>query len=262
MESSLGHVTTSLENFLEFTESLPDDMQRSMTQMRELDRHYQDRLKEIERLIHSYRREKDSALKRKYLIQIQRRLVKSQEYGDEKLQLVGHMMDLVDNKSRQVEIDMENLETYRNDDTPTPIIKHDSPAVSLHEEHVSVTKTTEKTKRNRRQRNHDKRESETGGGSSGGGENQKPVKKKAKVSRKKTKNQSSPQADIPIDPNEPTYCLCKQVSFGEMIGCDNDECEIEWFHFQCVGLTTKPKGKWYCPKCTPPERKKDRNYNK
>jgi hypothetical protein len=27
--------------------------------------------------------------------------------------------------------------------------------------------------------------------------------------------------DMPVDPNEPTYCLCHQVSFGEMIGCDN-----------------------------------------
>ena len=29
--------------------------------------------------------------------------------------------------------------------------------------------------------------------------------------------------DVPIDPNEPTYCLCNQVSFGAMIGCDNEE---------------------------------------
>ena len=34
-----------------------------------------------------------------------------------------------------------------------------------------------------------------------------------------------------------------------MIGCDNDLCPIEWFHFGCMGLTAKPKGKWYCPKC-------------
>lgn len=27
--------------------------------------------------------------------------------------------------------------------------------------------------------------------------------------------------DMPVDPNEPTYCLCQQVSYGEMIGCDN-----------------------------------------
>lgn len=58
--------------------------------------------------------------------------------------------------------------------------------------------------------------------------------------------------DMPVDPNEPTYCLCHQVSYGEMIGCDNPECPIEWFHFACVGLNTKPKGRWYCPKCGPP----------
>ena len=29
--------------------------------------------------------------------------------------------------------------------------------------------------------------------------------------------------EFPIDPNEPTYCLCNQVSFGEMIACDNDD---------------------------------------
>merc|ERR1712212_1475363 len=61
--------------------------------------------------------------------------------------------------------------------------------------------------------------------------------------------------DMPVDPNEPTYCLCHKVSYGEMIGCDNPDCPIEWFHFGCVELSTKPKGKWFCPKCAP-ERKK------
>jgi hypothetical protein len=60
-----------------------------------------------------------------------------------------------------------------------------------------------------------------------------------------------PIVDMPVDPNEPTYCLCQQVSYGEMIGCDNQDCPIEWFHFGCMALTTKPKGKWYCPKCSP-----------
>lgn len=62
--------------------------------------------------------------------------------------------------------------------------------------------------------------------------------------------------DMPVDPNEPTYCLCQQVSYGEMIGCDNPDCPIEWFHFGCMNLTTKPKGKWYCQKCTPLFKKK------
>jgi len=53
------------------------------------------------------------------------------------------------------------------------------------------------------------------------------------------------------DDTEPTYCYCKRISFGEMIACENDECPIEWFHFECVGLTpeNRPKGKWYCDEC-------------
>ena len=62
--------------------------------------------------------------------------------------------------------------------------------------------------------------------------------------------------DMPVDPNEPTYCLCNQVSYGEMIGCDNNDCPIEWFHFGCLDITTKPKGKWYCPRCAPSFKKK------
>lgn len=68
-----------------------------------------------------------------------------------------------------------------------------------------------------------------------------------------------------VDPNEPTYCICNQVSYGAMIGCDNEDvsffatifyscnrimqCEIEWFHYDCVGLDSPPKGKWYCEDC-------------
>lgn len=35
-------------------------------------------------------------------------------------------------------------------------------------------------------------------------------------------------SDMPIDDNEPRYCICQQVSFGEMVACDNDDvrCRI------------------------------------
>jgi len=36
-------------------------------------------------------------------------------------------------------------------------------------------------------------------------------------------NHASDVLDMPVDPNEPTYCLCHQVSYGEMIGCDNQD---------------------------------------
>ena len=51
------------------------------------------------------------------------------------------------------------------------------------------------------------------------------------------------------DPEEPVYCVCRQVSFGEMVACDSENCPLEWFHYQCVGLTSKPRGTWYCTEC-------------
>ncbi|GMJ01844.1 INHIBITOR OF GROWTH 1, ARABIDOPSIS THALIANA INHIBITOR OF GROWTH 1 [Hibiscus trionum] len=62
-------------------------------------------------------------------------------------------------------------------------------------------------------------------------------------------NPTGMELDLPVDPNEPTYCLCNQVSYGEMVACDNPDCKIEWFHFGCVDLKEQPKGKWYCPDC-------------
>ncbi|KID74682.1 Inhibitor of growth protein 1 [Metarhizium brunneum] len=45
------------------------------------------------------------------------------------------------------------------------------------------------------------------------------------------------------------YCLCHNVSYGDMVACDNDNCPYEWFHWSCVGLKSEPNGTWYCPVC-------------
>ncbi|KAF8964091.1 hypothetical protein BDZ97DRAFT_1660868 [Flammula alnicola] len=52
-----------------------------------------------------------------------------------------------------------------------------------------------------------------------------------------------------VQPNEELYCYCNRVSFGQMIACDNESCEREWFHLGCVGLTEIPEGEWYCEDC-------------
>lgn len=81
--------------------------------------------------------------------------------------------------------------------------------------------------------------------------------------------------DLKVDPNEPRYCYCDNVSFGEMIGCEvsplasnnskpiltgdsifcpyqNDDCPHGgWFHLTCVGMNTAPKDKWWCSSCKP-----------
>ncbi|KAL1842278.1 hypothetical protein VTJ49DRAFT_5663 [Mycothermus thermophilus] len=52
------------------------------------------------------------------------------------------------------------------------------------------------------------------------------------------------------------YCSCRNVSWGNMVACDNDECPYEWFHWGCVGLKSEPNGTWYCPECSEKLKKK------
>uniref|UniRef100_A0A182VR73 Inhibitor of growth protein n=1 Tax=Anopheles minimus TaxID=112268 RepID=A0A182VR73_9DIPT len=93
----------------------------------------------------------------------------------------------------------------------------------------------------------------TASGSGAGGANAGKKKKRKTGGRgshaTREAREDTPAAEETIDPDEPTYCLCDQISFGEMILCDNDLCPIEWFHFSCVSLISKPKGRWFCPNC-------------
>ncbi|RAL62399.1 hypothetical protein DID88_004965 [Monilinia fructigena] len=52
------------------------------------------------------------------------------------------------------------------------------------------------------------------------------------------------------------YCLCHNISYGDMVACDNEDCPYEWFHWSCVGVKSDPLGTWICPICTPKMPKK------
>ena len=45
------------------------------------------------------------------------------------------------------------------------------------------------------------------------------------------------------------YCFCQRVSLGDMVACDNDNCQYQWFHWECVGIKEEPVGDWLCPEC-------------
>lgn len=36
------------------------------------------------------------------------------------------------------------------------------------------------------------------------------------------------------DPNEPRYCLCNQVSYGDMVACDNEDVSFSYFYYILV----------------------------
>ena len=59
--------------------------------------------------------------------------------------------------------------------------------------------------------------------------------------------ESMHEGDDEDEEGEPRYCYCNEVSFGEMVACDNDACPREWFHLSCVGLTKPPGKNGMCP---------------
>ena len=62
-----------------------------------------------------------------------------------------------------------------------------------------------------------------------------------------TRNMEPESSD---DEEEPKYCICRNVSYGTMIECDNKDCEFKWFHQSCIGATPEPRDTWYCGACT------------
>ena len=47
------------------------------------------------------------------------------------------------------------------------------------------------------------------------------------------------------------WCYCgKDETFDDMIGCDNKDCKIGWYHL-CLKLDKEkiPEGRWYCLDC-------------
>lgn len=43
-----------------------------------------------------------------------------------------------------------------------------------------------------------------------------------------------------------TYCCCDEGESDRIIACNNLSCTIEWFRFECVSLSRKPRGRWFC----------------
>eukprot|EP00062_Callorhinchus_milii_P020818 gi/632976897/ref/XP_007905047.1/ PREDICTED: inhibitor of growth protein 2 isoform X2 [Callorhinchus milii] len=226
-----------VSHYLESVEALPLELQRGVSRLREIDTSVSEIMKEVDNAYEKYKKETDTSQRKQLLNNLQRALINNQELGDEKIQIVTQMMDQVENRAKQ----MESHSEYFEDLLEPEKLKAELP------------QSERSSKRSRRLRNGDNRDMCQINNDTEEGEDQ-PKEKKSKSAKKKKRSKGRQEREISpvdflIDPDEPTYCLCNQVSYGEMIGCDNEECPIEWYHFSCVGLTYKPKGNWYCPKC-------------
>ncbi|XP_064500706.1 inhibitor of growth protein 4 isoform X1 [Pseudopipra pipra] len=243
-----------LEHYLDSIENLPFELQRNFQLMRDLDQRTEDLKSEIDKLATEYisnARTLSSEEKLGLLKQIQEAYGKCKEFGDDKVQLAMQTYEMVDKHIRRLDTDLARFEA------------------DLKEKQIESSdydSSSSKGKKKGRAQKEKKAARARSKGKNSDEEAPKTAQKKLKLVRTSTEYgmpsvtfgnvHPSDVLDMPVDPNEPTYCLCHQVSYGEMIGCDNPDCSIEWFHFACVGLTTKPRGKWFCPRCSQERKKK------
>ncbi|XP_030376864.1 inhibitor of growth protein 5 isoform X2 [Scaptodrosophila lebanonensis] len=267
-----------LENYLDGLESLPTELERNFKLMRKLDDRAQTAMQSIDSHAKDFMRKlaaENGAIseeeRKERLEDIKALFGKAKEYSDDKVQLAIQTYELVDKQIRRLDNDLARFEGEIQEKASSTRAKSEEAVAKKGRKKTKDGKATVKKKRSASS------DEETGRGgnqsthastntSSVGGSGQGTKKKKSKKSVDPDDSEKeschtaathpSDVMDMPVDPNEPTYCLCHQVSYGEMIGCDNPDCPIEWFHFACVGLTTKPKGKWFCPKCTQDRKKK------
>ncbi|XP_053615556.1 inhibitor of growth protein 2 [Plodia interpunctella] len=280
---------TYVENYLDCVENLPNDLQRHLSRMRELDVTYRECLRDAENhLTVCIGPNTEERRRSRAALRLQAALVAAKEIGDEKLQVVQLLQDLIDNKQRSLDGDRKKLiscldvntngtvkeepaapsESHRGgdkDSSPLPA-PHAAPppppdrGADKEKEKVDKDKSGGERWSKRARRSRTGAGAATDGADSSERDSERPQqntqqkkgigkKKKRKARQAAQRSETPPEEADAIDPDEPRYCLCDQISFGEMILCDNDLCPIEWFHFSCVSLTTKPKGKWFCPKC-------------
>lgn len=69
-------------------------------------------LREVDQQQEALRNDTDLAIKRRALLRVQQALIAAQEIGDEKLQIVQQVQDLIENKSRQLDLDYRNLGNF------------------------------------------------------------------------------------------------------------------------------------------------------
>ncbi|KAI8368923.1 inhibitor of growth protein 5-like protein [Blakeslea trispora] len=224
-----SQLATYLEEYSDTVEALPLELQRNYTLIRQLDDHAEQLMQKVadeSKHLVSSNKTLTAEERRQQLEHIGQLLDEALKKGEEKFALAKSTYDTVDRHCTRLDNDLQKIED---------------------EQLIGPARSSKRSHEESLVQEDEEREKETQKQESNYLSTQDAIQHaKAAVSL----------SDLPIDPNEPLYCYCSQVSFGEMVACDNEECEIEWFHLECVGLKVPPKGKWYCKNCTPELKKK------
>ncbi|GMH20080.1 hypothetical protein Nepgr_021921 [Nepenthes gracilis] len=243
-----------VDDYLEYANTLPAELQRLLNTIRELDERSQGMINQtrqqtkycLEMSSHGSRKgnsEEDESVLEKIRKDIEASQDNALSLCTEKVLLARQAYDLIDSHIKRLDEDLNNFaEDLKQEGKIRPdelAIFPSMPLVPKNEKRKTVYGTPQSRRFDYRERDWDR-------------ERDKDSELMPPPGSHKKDFPVPIDVDQPIDPNEPTYCICHQVSFGDMIACDNENCQGgEWFHYACVGLTpeTRFKGKWYCPTC-------------
>ncbi|VDN04721.1 unnamed protein product [Thelazia callipaeda] len=234
-----------LEQFLSELSTLPKDLAKNLSGIRKYDKECQKRSAEIDQKLRIFvdscqKMTKNSAVS--FNKEIMALFDEIERLSNEKIRLASDTYELVDKHIRHLDNESVKLQA---------LIKQRHPDVAA-QPMTSVTAGNNDEVQDRKRKWISGRRSK------------KKIKDDIWAQKDKVLTttplaslmEESPVMEMPVDPDEPTYCTCQQVSHGQMIMCDNKQCAIEWFHFQCVGLTEAPKGKWFCERCSEQRKRK------
>ncbi|KTW25577.1 hypothetical protein T552_03438 [Pneumocystis carinii B80] len=276
-----GETYASLNDFIDAIEALPIDLTRIFTLLREVDA----KVSNLEHLIsssisnllantESFQENKSICISR-----LRSLLIQIIPYADEKISVASSARDIIKKHLKRLDSDFSLIENEM-----PPAVRFGStnhPAFSSNinisksenrKETVSTKRTTTEelnipnnSKGNHRENStpiRKKRIFHINGGTTPPRPNTPDKDRKrgntCEKFKSKDQNQQSHfqprrelirKINILLYPNEPTYCYCDQISYGEMVACDGKKCQREWFHLPCIGLPEPPQGEWYCDEC-------------
>lgn len=245
-----------VDDYLEYANTLPAELQRLLNTIRELDERSQAMINQASqqtklclgmashRNHDNYRDQDNEEAFEKMKKEIEATQENALSLCTEKVLLARQAHDLIDSHIKRLDEDLNNFaEDLKQEGklaADEPAILPTLPLVPKSEKRKPIYGTPQSKKLDYRDRDWDR-------------ERDRDFELMPPPGSGNKKDFTAPvDVDQPIDPNEPTYCVCNQVSFGDMIACDNENCQGgEWFHYSCVGLTpeTRFRGKWYCPTC-------------
>lgn len=222
-----SNAETYLENFLECLKGaeaasgLPNDLQRKFALIHELDSRCEEVKAQLDTLTEDYLRlashhrgggKSGAGLSAEQLASMRQLQYKAYHFSNEKVILCDQASFIVNSYLKRLEVDLAAFEEESGGELLTEI-------------DVPVRKKFKKGK--------------------------SPPRESSSISAEASQTPVRPAPSSgPLPSSDEIFCMCRQVSFGEMVACDDELCRLKWFHFGCVGLKKEPKGKWFCPECS------------